>query len=48
MLGEGSGALGNGAARKTGFNASRCSSIYNDETNTVQPSALTARFYIKF
>ena len=29
------------------FDASRCSSIYG-ASSTVQPSALTSRFYIKF
>lgn len=30
------------------FDASRSSDIYRDDVTTVQPPALTARYYIKF
>lgn len=43
----GVGSTGAAISYKECFNASRCSSIYGS-SNTVQPNALTARYYIKF
>ena len=42
-----SSASGNSGEVSTIFNASRCSSIYKDGVNTVQPPALAVNFYIK-
>lgn len=43
-----SGVSGGSFGRTVDFNASRCSSIYRDDITTVQPNALTSRFYIKY
>ena len=36
-----------GGGTTTGFNAARCSSIYQNGINTVQPPAFTVRYYIR-
>ena len=43
----GSGTAGLPHSSQLSFDASRCSSVYGG-SSTVQPNALTARYYIKF